>query len=73
MGFYYGDVRSESCSVVCLVCIICDNVLGVRSARSRSSLVVVTSAETVTLDFLASAVSKSFFARVLGLLLARSL
>lgn len=73
MGFYYGDVRSESCSMSCLAGIVLRLLRGVRSARSRSSLVVVTSAETVTLDFLASAVSKSFFARVLGWMLARSL
>ena len=42
----------------------------VRSARSSSSLVVVTSAETVTLVFLASAISKRRRARALGCLLA---
>lgn len=44
-----------------------------RSARSRSSLVVVTSAETVTLLFLASATSNNRRARGLGWLVARAL
>ena len=42
------------------------------SAMSRSSLVVVRSADTVILVFLASAMEKSFLASALGWLLARS-
>lgn len=42
-----------------------------RSARSRSSADVVTSAETVTLVFFASAMENSFAVRGLGWLVAR--
>lgn len=66
VGFYYGDVRAEACSSGSISYRGCRWARDIRSARSRSSLVVVTSADTVTLVFLASAISKSFLVSALG-------
>lgn len=75
VGFDDGDVGAEACELYSSVDVVLPKLIqeDVRSARSNSSLVVVTSADTVTLDFLASATWNSFFASALGWLLARVL
>jgi hypothetical protein len=75
VGFDYGDVGAQTWrrkEDVSLRIGLEGSLLDERSARSRSSLVVVTSAETVTLLFLASATWKSRRARGLGWLSART-
>lgn len=83
MCFDDGNVGTKTCaarkgkiSIDCFsreeVKVNCDCNRDVRSARSRSSFVVVTSAETVTLVFFASAISKSLLTRALGCFCART-